>query len=60
LFAASIDCLKSHDAAEVINMFTTSERVWTDLKNTLEFKEARGWKQNFVVRQWFDIESDMV
>jgi hypothetical protein len=41
-------------------MFISSERVWNDLSVALEFREKRGWNQNFVVRQWFDIECDMV
>ncbi len=60
LYSASIDMLKSANAREVLASFTGSERVWTDLGTALEFAAQRGWKQNFVVRQWHTIDADMV
>ena len=56
---ASMELLKMKNAKQVVKNFAQSERIWHDMQLALAQAEA-AWNESIVVREWVDIEPDMV
>jgi hypothetical protein len=55
IMGASIECLKLNTAEEVLNCFTTSDRVCCDdIPLALSFA-SKTWSQHLVIRKWVSI-----
>jgi hypothetical protein len=51
---ASVQCLRARSAAEVVEMFLTSDRVCED-DIPLALEHAHAWSQHIVLREWVDV-----
>lgn len=54
LMCASVQCLRARSAAEVVEMFLTSDRVCED-DIPLALEHAHAWSQHIVLREWVDV-----
>ena len=54
LMCASVQCLRARSAAEVMEMFLTSDRVCED-DIPLALEHAHLWTQHIVLREWVDV-----
>lgn len=60
MYFSGIQCMKVRHASEVLELFSTSRRIRTDLFIALQPEMgSREWNQNLVIRKWVDIEPDM-
>lgn len=56
---ASMELLRMKNAKQVVKNFVQSERIWHDMQLALAQAET-SWHESIVVREWVDIEPDMV
>jgi len=65
LIKASVEALKTKSASQVLESFTTSERIYQDMKLMIDTNTSSSPPSpndqimNFVIREWVDIDPDM-
>eukprot|EP00040_Diaphanoeca_grandis_P041754 m.263444 g.263444 ORF g.263444 m.263444 type:complete len:365 (+) comp50435_c0_seq1:183-1277(+) len=57
MLQAGLEMLKAYTAADALRLFMCSERLMQDMLLALQRPDR--WVENFVVRQWVDIDVDM-
>eukprot|EP00005_Dracoamoeba_jomungandri_P011857 CAMPEP_0174271058 /NCGR_PEP_ID=MMETSP0439-20130205/46645_1 /TAXON_ID=0 /ORGANISM="Stereomyxa ramosa, Strain Chinc5" /LENGTH=197 /DNA_ID=CAMNT_0015360813 /DNA_START=95 /DNA_END=685 /DNA_ORIENTATION=- len=57
LLTAQREAFKVSSAREVLDSFIQSERIYQDM--TIALKVPERFRENFVIRKWFDIDHDM-